>query len=500
MICRSTVILSLCLVLPQLGAAQTPQGKVVLDIWDVAYLQGGRAGYFHTLVREVERDGQKFFHTIAELNLTVKRFREIIQLRMDTGTTETPDGKVVATYMRQHLGKNKQLTIHGIVDGKVLKLTQDNKHLLQNAPWDGQVVGMYRQEILLRDRQVKPGDVFSYRSFEPYINLVMTMQVRVKDHEEVELLGGKTKKRLLRVEVQSEKIDKLQLPLLLLWVNDRYERERAETEIPGLGKIVQYRTNRATAQGPVTLVQNGDIGTGQYIRLKQRITRPHDTTEAVYRLTIKDDEDPASTFAQDERQQVKKAQGQTIDLLVRASRPPQADLGQDKPAAEFSQSSYFINSDDARVRQLARLAVGGERDPWNKAARIERWVHEHMSSRGHEALATADHVARTLEGDCTEYAMLTAAMCRAEGVPARTAVGLIYADVLEGPVFAFHMWTEVWVRGRWIPIDATLGRGHVGATHLKITDHSWHEMRAATPLLPVIRVLGKLKVDVVRVK
>jgi hypothetical protein len=79
-------------------------------------------------------------------------------------------------------------------------------------------------------------------------------------------------------------------------------------------------------------------------------------------------------------------------------------------------------------------------------------------------------------------------------------MGLIYADVRTGPVFAFHMWTEVWVSGRWHALDATLGLGHVGAAHLKISDQSWHDERSLTPLLPVVRVLGKLAIDVVRVE
>jgi hypothetical protein len=119
-----------------------------------------------------------------------------------------------------------------------------------------------------------------------------------------------------------------------------------------------------------------------------------------------------------------------------------------------------------------------------------------MTVKSHEALATADHVARTLEGDCSEFAMLTAAMCRAQEVPSRTAIGLIYTDSAKGPVMAFHMWTEVWVRGQWLALDATLGKGSVGATHLKITDHSWHETRTLNPLLPVVRVLGKMSIEV----
>src|SRR5439155_17766493 len=136
-----------------------------------------------------------------------------------------------------------------------------------------------------------------------------------------------------------------------------------------------------------------------------------------------------------------------------------------------------INSADAEVQKLARQAVGTETDPLKKARRIERWVHNNMRSLNFtEAMATADHVARTLEGDCTEYAMLTAAMCRAVNVPSRTALGLVYAPAKDGkPFLAYHMWTEVFADGQWLPIDATLGMGGVGPGHLKIADHSWHE-------------------------
>jgi hypothetical protein len=55
------------------------------------------------------------------------------------------------------------------------------------------------------------------------------------------------------------------------------------------------------------------------------------------------------------------------------------------------------------------------------------------------------------------------------------------------------------VHGQWLPIDATLGRNYVGATHLKIADHSWHDTQALTPLLPVVRVVGKVSIQVVSV-
>src|SRR5205823_13813112 len=118
-------------------------------------------------------------------------------------------------------------------------------------------------------------------------------------------------------------------------------------------------------------------------------------------------------------------------------------------------------------------------------------VHQNMRSvEFSQAMATADHVAKTLSGDCTEYAMLAAAMCRAVGVPSRTVLGLVYATNREGrPVMAYHMWFEVYADGQWVPLDATLGQGGVGPGHVKITDHSWHDERSFAPLLPVLRVL-----------
>jgi hypothetical protein len=112
--------------------------------------------------------------------------------------------------------------------------------------------------------------------------------------------------------------------------------------------------------------------------------------------------------------------------------------------------------------------------------------------------APASRVARTLAGDCRQHALLTAAMCRAAGLPSRTAFGLMYAeDPKHGPVLAFHMWTEVWVKGQWLGLDAILGRGSVDATHIKIGDHSWADTETLAPLLPLANVVGHLAIEIV---
>lgn len=481
-----------------------PAGKVLLDTWDVAYLGEGKAGYVHTIAREMEIDGNKAIRTTLELRLTVKRFSDVVEMAMDTGSVETADGKVTGVFMKQYLGKKQQLQIDGIVKGSQIHLTLNGNTPLKPAPWNPEVLGLFKQHRLLKDREAKPGDKFTYQSFEPTINLVLKTEVHVKGYREVVLKGSKEKRKLLLVETIPAKVDfkrgpdkveKIQLPASLTWYDENLEPVKTEVEVPPLGPLVMYRATKSVALAPGPIAQV-DLGYNQLVRLKNRILRPYETASAVYRVTIRNDDNVATTFSSDDRQQVKNVRGNSFELQVKASKGPTGGEAEREPGLEFTQSSYFINSDDAEVKKHARKAAGDEADPWQKARRIERWVHDNMRVTNDEALATADHVARTLEGDCTEFAMLTAAMCRAAGVPSRTAIGLIYADVKGAPCFAFHMWTEVWIKGRWIPIDATLGKGYVGATHLKITDHSWYDERTMTPIFPVIRVVGRVGIEV----
>jgi hypothetical protein len=498
--------LGLVLLAGPVGAAE-PVGRVVHETWDAAFLDGFKAGYFHVIVREVDRGGQKLLATTMDMDLTVRRFNDAANMRLETGDIETPGGKVLGVSMRQFLAKQQQMVLTGTVEGDQLhvkvqgQVPQDKK-----IRWNDKVVGLYRQEQLFRDNKVKPGDSFSYLSYEPTFNTVVNVRVAIKEPEEVEIF--KTKKRLLRAEGVPDKIvlqggGSVQLPKMTWWLDSDLRPVRSQTDLPGLGQIVLYRTSREIALTKGKLPEKmTDIGLTQSIYLSRRIPQPHNTDKIIYRVTLEKDEDPGTAFARDARQEVKNVKDKTFELHVHAVRGPQpTDKPDAKAPEEFLKSNYFLNSADAKVQELARRAVGKETDPWKKAQLIERWVHNNMKALNFtEAMATADHVARTLEGDCSEFSMLAAAMCRAVDVPSRIAIGLVCADLPRGQGLAYHMWTEVWVKGQWVAIDATLGRGSIGAGHLKITDHSWHDVQSMTPLLPVMRVmLAKPKIEVIRV-
>jgi transglutaminase-like putative cysteine protease len=508
--CGGVVVL--CLVAPLHAAPAAP--KLVQESWDAAYIEGAKCGYVHTTVHEINRDGQKILRTTKSMHLQIKRYKNVVSLRMDVADDETPEGKVVGVSLTQYTDAGK-FVLTGTVEGDNVVLRSSKDQTETKVPWDDKVLGMARQESLFANKKVKSGDKLEFLSFEPALPATLKVKAVVKPAEEVDLLvtvedgtntrAERAKKSLVRVEVMSDKVvvggNAIQLPRLVVWLDKDFQQVRSQLELPGLGQLTLYRTTQKVAEkegvAPALLP---DLGLNTLITLDRTIPHVHEAKSVVYRITVKDEDDAATTFAKDTRQDIKKLKDDRFELTVRAIRSPAAMENPGDAKKEYLGSSYFLDADDDKVKALARDAVGKETDPWRKAQKIEKWVHENMQPSSAIGFACASQIANDKQGDCRQHAMLTAAMCRAAGVPSRTALGLVYVpDRDKGAVLGFHMWTEVWVKGQWLGIDATLGQGSVGPGHLKISDHSWADTQTLAPLLPVTRVMGKLKVEVVKV-
>jgi transglutaminase-like putative cysteine protease len=196
---------------------------------------------------------------------------------------------------------------------------------------------------------------------------------------------------------------------------------------------------------------------------------------------------------------VRSIDAHTAEITVYAIRPGQhggnPSAGEDRPTDDDLRHNNLIQSDDAKVVALAKEAAGEQHDPWQTALRLERYVNRLITKKDFsQAFATAAEVAEHPEGDCTEHAVLLAALCRAEKIPARVAIGLVYMAGQHS--LAYHMWTEVYLDKRWIPIDATLARGGIGAAHLKLAHTNLQGASAYSAFLPVIKVAGRLKIAV----
>jgi transglutaminase-like putative cysteine protease/predicted secreted protein len=474
------------------AAEKAAELKPLDEVWEAAFVQNAagtdvKIGHIHMTSVPVTVDGQKLIRTTKELRLVVGRADAKAELKADMSTDEDARKKVHAVVARIWLGRDKVQTIDGKIDGE--QITVDVGTGPKQYRWDPNNVGLAGEQLLLRERKARPGDEFTYRYYEPQITHPVTVRVSVKNEEDV-ALPGNVKRKLLKVVAAPEALTlpnggKLQLPVGVFWADPvSYDTIKTVMDIPEIGKVSLIRTSKVAALAPNGQVP--DLMKRQSIFLKAPIPDMHERDSVTYRVTFQGDAKPEELVATDARQAIKNVKGNTFDLVITAKRKPVGE-GTEKAGEEFLRSNYFLNSDDGEVRKLAARAAGGENDPWKKAQKIEGFVRHFMNVADYtEAMAPADHVARTRTGDCTEFAMLTAAMCKAQGIPARTAIGLVYVNNLLGkPGLAFHMWTEVFVNGQWMGLDATLGQGSIGPGHIKITDHSWDGVISFTPLLPV---------------
>jgi len=147
--------------------------------------------------------------------------------------------------------------------------------------------------------------------------------------------------------------------------------------------------------------------------------------------------------------------------------------GNDSTIIEATKPTRFLQSNNAQIIKLARRAVGRTKDAAEAAKKIEAFVAGYIENTSLSVgYASAVEVAGSKQGDCTEFAVLTAAMCRAVGIPAQVVAGVAYVDDFAGlRGFGGHAWTQAYIGGKWIGLDAAFkgtGRGGYDAGHIAL--------------------------------
>ncbi len=115
---------------------------------------------------------------------------------------------------------------------------------------------------------------------------------------------------------------------------------------------------------------------------------------------------------------------------------------------DFLQPEPFIESGDSRIRfQAARLKG---RTALQTVENIYDWVSTHIAYRGYVSRNRgAAYALKYGQGDCTEYAFLFVALCRANGIPARPLAGFVCPQSMVVDFSDYHNWAEFYLDGRW---------------------------------------------------
>lgn len=489
-------LLALGLSVPTLLAVDPPAAPAEKkpgfeESWQVVQISGKRVGFGRTTSETRKQDSREVIATDSEISLAMARFGQSVNVKTRIETVETPEGELLEFRFEllnppaaptRKIGRVKdgRLTIDTEVNGKATRT---------DMAWDSEIKSPGYQDRLLREHPLKPGEKRKFKAFDPQFGKVSTISLEARDFEEVELPGGETRK-LLKVAILTSTTPGI--------VVDEFLDSRGEALVTRMSLLgmATYKVSREEALKSLSGAE-ADLAVATLVRTA-KIDRPRETDRVIYRITVPG-EDPAKILAVGPTQAVAPAGANAVDLTVTAITPPaEPAAAAPAPGEEFLAANSYIQSDDALVRKLAGEAAGAEANPWKAACQMERWIHQNLKQKNFSTLlASAAEVAKNLQGDCTEHAVLLAAMARARKIPSRVVVGVVYVDSLSS--FGGHMWTEVLINGLWVPLDATLGRGGIGADHIKFADSSFSEKEAASPLstfLPLVSVLGKLEIEV----
>jgi len=146
----------------------------------------------------------------------------------------------------------------------------------------------------------------------------------------------------------------------------------------------------------------------------------------------------------------------------------------------------LIQAADPGIRRTARRVTGYTRDPLEASQMLTYWVYRTLRKEITLSVPSALQVLEAKQGDCNEHTVLYVALARSIGLPARTAVGLVY---VRGR-FYYHAWPEVYLNRHWVAVDPTLGQHPADASHIRLL------IGGLARQVELIRLIGRVGVQV----
>ena len=438
------------LVLPFCAHAAPPAQQ-----WFTVLLDGRKIGTFES--SRVMHDSEVV--TTQTLDLVLDRAGSRVALYSTERSTETSAGKPVAFHSASRLS-DSETTIDGTLRGSTIDVTTrtggDTRQ--RRMPWPhGALLPEGLRQAALR-AGLKPGTHYRALSFQPSSLDAIEVASTIHAPEDVDLPDGHM--MLSRIE-QTLAIPGAPMKTRA-WVDADQTIYKLTMPVMGVD-LTLLACDRACATAPN---QPSDVFARTLVHSPRPLTRTELAGTLRYTLTPRA-HTAALALPQTDEQRV-ASEGMASVVTVGGSGEPRDET---PPRADDFQPNDWLQSDAPEVVRLARRAVGDARDPLQRMQRIETFVRHYIRNKNLDVgYASALEVARKPEGDCTEHAVLVAALGRTLGIATRVVDGLAYAPGFAGKdqVFVPHAWAQAWVDSRWQSFDAALSGFDAGHIALSI--------------------------------
>ncbi len=190
--------------------------------------------------------------------------------------------------------------------------------------------------------------------------------------------------------------------------------------------------------------------------------------------------------------QTMRFDGERVDFYSMLTNTSSLDIPQlpvnEESLLPCTKPSTYVQSDEPKVIEKAREILEGETNALKAARKLCKWVSANMHNVFSARLSNTLEALESLEGDCTEHAILFVGLARAVGLPAKEVAGLIYVEG-NPPGFYFHQWASVWL-GEWVDVDPAFNQIPVDVTHIKLSEGDLFRQAQILPLI------GRLKIEV----
>ncbi len=471
------------------GSVRTAEPAADAEVeWQAVYLAGQRIGYGRLESETFQREGQTIHRSQSHLHTVMKRFDGKVTLLVDEEIEETSEGRLLGVRMVIENPPASRIETVGRVDGRSLRLTTTSAgqsttseielpddlttldHLVRSLESDA--------DALREPREVNVFDLSS--------NTVRRLRVSDAGKSEDELLRGKTVRGRKVLVEYLDGIPGLTLELYL---------DESGSSIASRIPLLQMTTLTVTREEALEEIPTDVDLVLAGLMQSSKIPQPRQVTRAVLRVTGEEPIDPGQ-FSQSGVQSVEAIDEAGVRVTV-VSVPADPDgSGSKRPGEEYLANTSYLHWKDDEIRRLAERAGEADASSAEVARAAEKLVHSWLRRKTLSShLATASEVVRSREGDCSEHAVLLAALLRAREIPSRVVVGALYVEKYSA--FVGHMWTEAWIADRWVPLDATQGWGRVDAARIKFSESALadHDPGLIDAAVNLWHLMGRVRVE-----
>jgi len=475
------------------GSEEAKEEKIS-EIWMGMYLNGIKVG--HSCYKEFSflREGKKCRRDCSESWMKVSRLGgnpvEIITIQESWYDDQ---GNPTETLMRMKLSESQTLLRAEIAPDKIIFRSEEK--IIKELPYEEKFYLGNPLEEIIEKEGLRPGKKYHFKVLDLTTHSLIQTHLEVLGKEDVLILGKKMNLWHIR-----EKIIHL-LPITMdEWIDDEGNSWKSISQTSFMNTTsIRMSEEKALEETD----ENFDIAFSTIIEPNITFENPQEIQRVTFKLSGISPE-KIRGFPYDDGSQSILEIGkdyvvvQTSSQIFKESDALPFPIKEEK-FRKFLKPTSFCQSDDPEILEKARQIIGRERNSWKAAKQIAEWVQKEMTPNYDVGFASAKEILKNREGDCSEHTVLTVTLCRAVGIPARAAVGIMSAY----DIFAYHMWPEVYV-GRWIGLDSKWlavdkksGQYYTDATHLKFGRSVLDENIFQEMLQAISAIIGQLKLEII---